>query len=347
MKENSMTLINREEAFELLDNGDFENMGQRIVSCSVTNMTLWLDKDIRDSIESFEKWKTTFFFVKVFKEATNIAVVPLAIRSKTLYGITLRCLEFLPQRWNATYCGPLVRANHSISYDDIVSYVGNMYRFDLVRLTHIPEFIVNDNSGFDEYSVCIETSLCNYENYSSYVAKVYSKSTKQNLRTAKNRIAKNDQSLEIDSEQITKRLFEEIKVVAKTKLIDGKKDQYGKQWQSLFRFMLLKNNKHEIITVRIDSQLVAYRVNLIFNNSVYCIDAAYHRDYRIYSLGMISLDESIKNSFLKGYYYHNEGPGDDYYKTKCIKERVALYSYLRGGNTLIGKVIRIYLNRKN
>ncbi len=94
-----------------------------------------------------------------------------------------------------------------------------------------------------------------------------------------------------------------------------------------------------VTNITLDDETVAYRTNLIYGSTKFCIDASYHRDYPKYNLGILSVDASIKDSYTKELSFHCEGPGLDYYKTKFASDYILLNYFIKRGNTFLSLII--------
>lgn len=305
--------------------------GHQSINLSYRWMKLWYQ------IFQFDKQtgkNKTLIIALVYDRNKLIAIAPLMISVRRFKKVKLRILSFAGQSWGATYCD-ILSMDKAIDFKFIINEISKKKKFDVVWLDHIPSFTHNfPKETLIPYEVCPEINLSNFDDYSSYNKHTYSKSLKQNIRTSFNRAKKNNEILKADSSSDFPKYFNRILEIAKTKLRDKKEFKYANKLKSQFRYEIMDCFNSNITTVFVDNKLVAYRTNLMYNGTKFCFDASYDRDYPKYNLGIISVDSSIKDSFLKNLNFHCEGPGLDYYKTKFATQYIILNYYLAKGNTI-------------
>ena len=110
--------------------------------------------------------------------------------------------------------------------------------------------------------------------------------------------------------------------------------------------MRRKNSCSEVIFITLNGQRAAYRLNVIFNQKKYCLDASYDREYKKFQIGALSVDVSIRDSFDKKLHFHSEGTGTEFYKTKFIKNISSNYTLLKRGNTVLSYLMGFIIRKR-
>ena len=157
-------------------------------------------------------------------------------------------------------------------------------------------------------------------------------------------------SIETTIEALDNENFNRTIEISKSKLLDGKNFLYQNEAKKLFMRKITNKMHSNVVFVKMDNKKVAYRLNIIFNNSKFCIDASFDRNYKKFNLGSISVDASIQDSYSNYLSVHCLGPGVDLYKKKFAKQKVNLFLFLKKGNTsrsyILYKLMRILVLRK-
>jgi len=270
-----------------------------------------------------------------------LAIAPFCIvkrKIKKIFNYTI--VEFIAQQWGATYLDFISSDNLSKNeIDHIFNWLKKNRKYDLIHLRYIPEFTSNFDLKSENATVlsgCPEIQILDY----NYISNNYSKHLKQNIRTAYNKISKNNINAEkIVENQCTNELFLSIVNVSKSKLNDGKHSVYLHNINDKFLNDIYNIMKFNCVQIYFNNNLVAYRVNLIYNNRKFCIDASFDRNYRKYDLGALSIDYNIEDSCNKNLTYHCMGTGIDLYKLKFTKKVCKIYNILYKGNTIKGYYI--------
>jgi len=260
--------------------------------------------------------------------------------TRKIYFLKFKTIEFISSQWGGTYLDILSDGLKKEEYNFIFNWLKKNSKYDLLVLRYIPEFTHNfdlNENNMTILSACPEIKISNFKNMEHYRQKKYSKSLKQNLRTSKNRMNRDDINYK---ENIVKNFkyfdYTNIKNISKSKLIDNKGCIYENSQIEAFLKDIYFNKEfpNNVVKILFNNKLVCYRINFLYNNSKYCFDASYDRNYRHYDLGALSVDLNINNSFEKNYYIHCMGAGVDFYKFKFTKQIVKIYVFCKKGNTL-------------
>ena len=101
-----------------------------------------------------------------------------------------------------------------------------------------------------------------------------------------------------------------------------------------------------VVFIKMNKKNVAYRTNIIFNDTKFCLDASYDRNFRKYDPGILSVDFNIKDSFNNSLYFHCLGPGIDAYKMKFTNDIRYFSTYIKKGNTIRSLILFTLLRKK-
>lgn len=249
---------------------------------------------------------------------------------------TLSSLEFLGQQWAATLLDILADNNF---IDEI-----NKFLLDWLK-TNIPHHILNlgyipDSSPLlralpgksHPLSACPTITLRNFACFEDYQMKSFSKSLKQNLRTAINKMRSEGREWQCSIERVNSENFMDIERLSNSKLQDGKHSLYQDADKARFIRNISSNMDASVLFIILDGKKVAYRLNIIYRNQKFCLDASYDRLFPKFELGGLSVQESIRESFAKNLTLHCEGTGVDFYKLKFTKDTIRINTIVEKGN---------------
>lgn len=248
-------------------------------------------------------------------------------------------LEFIGQQWFGTFCDILGKPLDEEGKNFLWEWIYRHLKFDVFQLKYIPEFTGNFDLNSREatlFAACPVIDELDYEK----IAANYSKNLKQNMRTALNRMKKNSVSFETKVfSQFNDDLARQVKHVSASKLKDNKHSHYENETKESFLWDYFSSSNLNIVGLFLNNHLAAYRVNVIYNENKFCIDASYDREFKRFELGALSVDENIKDSCKRGLKAHYMGMGMDDYKLKFTKKAVKVYSYIDKGNTILGRFL--------
>jgi len=281
------------------------------------------------------------------------AIAPFCEVTRKTKGVEYRTIEFITQQWGATYLDVISNKLGKEEYDFIFNWLKKNRKYDLIELRYIPEFSPNFNlykSNITVLSACPEIKIKDYKEVKYYIQREYSNSLKKNLQTARNRMKReNINYREEIIDVINNANFKEIENISRAKLKDNKSCIYNNSVKKKFLTDIYCNSKlpSNVIKIILNDKLASYRINFLYRKCKYCFDASYNRAYRHYDLGAFSVNLNIRDSFEKGILTHCMGPGIDFYKLKFTKRIVKIYTFLKRGNSLKGKLIYIIKRIKN
>lgn len=316
---------------------DFEKKISNVnFTCSYDWLFTWWQtyKDVNNNILGYSK---ELLIICIYEGEELLAILPLLRLQRKLYGFRIRLIEFLSQQLGSCYLDIITKdlsVNH-IEY--IFTWLKNNIKYDIIFLKHIPEYSNNfDKDYLFEYSACPQIFLNKFNSFDDYVRKKYSKKLRQNIRTSYNRATKNNVKLTTTIENVDDINFSEIKRISSFKIIDNKINKYDDIHQEDFYRRICNKLDFNICFVKLDGINVAYRLNVVYNNNYYCVDASYDRNYKHYDLGALSVDISLRDCYDNKYVSHCMGPGLEEYKSKFAKEVIKLHIFIEQGNTMMG-----------
>lgn len=346
-------VVTTDDGFDRVKNEwqEFEEKvnNQNITSSYVWQRTWWKHfKGYEERNFGYNKKLCILFLYN--EDKTLRAIAPFCEVTRNARGLEYRAIEFLAQQWGATYLDVITDKLSKEEYAFILDWLKKNREYDLIELRYIPEF----SSNLDLYkgniailSACPVVKTDDYGDWDRYVRMEYSKSLRQNLRTAKNRMEREGAHYqEAILEGISGADFMRVEQISRSKLIDGKHCVYNDSRKEMFlkEIFCTSEFSKNVVEVVLNGRLVSYRMNILYNQSKFCLDASYDRGYRHYDLGALSVDLNIRDSFAKSLLTHCMGTGVDPYKLKFSKQIVNIYSFLKKGNTVKG--IPLYLLKR-
>lgn len=343
----NVVLINSTEDFLRFSHQwkEFEQTVNNLnLTTSFDNLFTWWEalKNIDNNQYGYKK---QLRILLLFRNKELIAIAPFVKIYRTKYFFKLSYIEFLGQQWGGTYCDIIGNDLRKNEINCIFQWIYENEKFDILKLSYIPEYTKNFDIKSDDcfiLSGCPVIDLQRFISFEEYQNETYSKNLKQNMRTAMNRMRNNHEFYEVEIiENINEEHFEIIKELSLSKLVDHKVKHslYTNVEKSIFVKNMLSKCKHSLLIIKINDRPAAYRLNIIYSNIKYCLDASYDRSYPKYELGSISVDESIKDSFNKKYTLHSEGTGIDYYKLKFCKQICKIYTHIEKGNSILSSFV--------
>jgi hypothetical protein len=283
-------------------------------------------------------FKKKLRIITFYDEGKLIGIFPLVLVTRRFLFLKIIFLEFIGQQWGGIYCDLILKKDYALPFKEVKEIINKVCSYDIIHLRYLTSSTkLFDVAELMAFSACPEIDLTQYTNKDYYIAKRYSKSLKQNLRSGQNRAQKNNQSLSGSVEKITTQDLDEIIRISKTKNLDKNKYcLYDDKNKFIFFKSLYENLTSNVIFIKIDGVNVAYRTNVFFNNTKICIDAAYDRNAPNYELGIKSVDLNITDSIEKEMKIHSFGPGMDEYKLRFANQLKILYFKILKGNTFRG-----------
>lgn len=283
------------------------------------------------------------FIIMLYKEGILVAIAPLVRLVRKKYGVQFSFIEFLSQQWGSAFMDVIGGSREPESRMYIIAWLYKNIKFDVINLSYLPEcsttLTIAERKHVFKLSACPIIAVKNYSSFQEYSDANYSSHHKHNLRTRTNRIRRDGLQYECTQEKVSAENIEDIYRVSKSKLRDGKTSIYLDEDKRNFMLGVLSRFSADVLFIKLNGRVAAYRLQVYFRDWKICIDAAYDRDFRPYGVGMLSLQESIQDSFAKELAVHCEGPGTDEYKLAFTRQVITIYDCMRAGNTFFSPAV--------
>jgi CelD/BcsL family acetyltransferase involved in cellulose biosynthesis len=319
---------------------DWENLERESFSCHPSMSFIWCNlwwrffKHVENNTIGYNKQVE---IICGYEGDKLVFILPLIRLQRRIGPLKITFLEFLGQQWGSIDCAILRLYDFDIS--GLKVFLKENLAYQILYLRQIPlcesAFM---SANLVEYSGSPYIDPKDFKNKEEFINQNYSKSLKQNLRTAVNRIRKDNLHLEFESCKVDDNSFEEIIRLSKMKEADKKQSLYLDKNKSLFYREIFLNMNSDVIFIKLSSHNVAYRVNILYKNQKTCIDASYDRLYRKYDPGIMSVDYNFTNTFDLGCEKDNLGPGLDDYKLK-FTDKIQYLGYLLLPGKIFGSAI--------
>ncbi len=318
-----------------------ERKGEHLLNTSYLWTKTWWDT-FRD-YEAFG-YDKRLYLIRVLRENKPCAMLALVRYTKTVRKslglISYTTLGICGDLWGATF-ESFIGALSVEECHELMDFVRCSISYDQLLFSHIPVtsplMQVIDNQVL--LSACPTISLGDYADYHEYVQNTYSKKLQRNIRARKKHAINDGHELTFQSVSFSDIDFRTLKSLSISKLASGKQSIYLDSTKEQFVRQLLKDHLGNVVVVRCDKEPVAYRLNFFVGKRRYCIDASYNREFNSYGVGIMSLDDSLRDSFELGQTCHCEGTGVDTYKLECIKTVIPIYLLVEPGNTWKGRLM--------
>jgi len=275
--------------------------------------------------------------IMLYKESTLVAIAPLVRLERKKYGMQFSFIEFLSQQWGSAFMDVIGGSHDPDSRMYIIAWLYKNIKFDVINLSYLPKgsttLTIAERKHVFKLSTCPIIPVVNYSSFQEYIAANCSGHHQHNLRTKANQIRRDGLTYECTQEKVSAENIEDIYRVSKSKLRDGKTSIYLDEDKGEFMLGVFSRFAVEALFIKLNGRVAAYRLQVYFRDWKICIDAAYDRDFRPYGVGLLSMQESIKDSFAKQLTVHCEGAGSDDYKLGFTKQAITIYDCMRAGNT--------------
>ncbi len=270
------------------------------------------------------------------------AIAPFCIvkrKLKKIFHYTV--IEFIAQQWGATYLDFISDDLTRDGVDYIFNWLKKNRKYDLIHLRYIPEFTNNFDLKSENATVLSGCPEIEGENYSNIRKKNYSKNLKHKLNRIYNKIGREKTNINtiIKNGEDIFNYIDNISDVSKSKKYSGKHSIYLDPKKKLFIKDLIFNfsGKSNCILLLHNNKFCAYNLGYSYNKKYFAIDASYNREIKElenYSIGNITYDKLVEDTFSKGINEFCFGTGIDSYKLRFTKKVCKIYNVLYKGNTL-------------
>lgn len=257
------------------------------------------------------------FIVACFKNDKMVAIVPLIKLHRTyLKCIKIEFLEFLGQQWSNLGNDIIALEDLSDSFaSELRIWTRSNIKYHFLFLKYLPKnSILAKNHKLFNYAGAPYIQVDKHENYEAFAKNVYSRKFREDLRRTLRKIKKDGFEFEICYEEINQASLQEIRRIAKSKMVDGKSFLYGDVEKTQFHLKMYESFPSHVVFVKFNNQAVAYATSIDWKDERIGIDAAFDRDYRKYGAGIHCIDTTIQTSFKDQNKKLSFGLGLDKYK---------------------------------
>lgn len=267
-------------------------------------------------------------------------IIPLEINTKT------KSIHILGYSRNSDFLSFIYSELDFDTYKFSIDAIKHVYPEYVIHLNRIHEdsamvkYIKKNDFFKEQMTNCVRINVDFQEDFLEKL----SKNTKQNIRTAKNRIAKNNKhyKVNIKNQVFDKRKSIELLVMYRKRLLEKNSFIFLKRVKiKLITFFIRtfgfdhfdvlslysKSNEVYVSEIVIDEKLVAYFQGIQHKGVMYVLRAATNEHYRYYSPGQILLLDSI-NSLDKRIKVFDLTRGDEDYKIRFGGEIYKSYSFI-------------------
>ena len=322
---------------------DFEKKvdNKNITSSYLWQRTWWKHFGHIDNNQyGYDKKLLILFLYKDINELRAIAPFCIVKRKfKKIFYYTI--VEFIAQQWGATYLDFISSDLSKNELNYLFEWIIKNRKYDLIHLCYIPEFTSNFDLKSENATILSGCPEIEGESYSNVRKKYYSKNMKHKLNRIHNKI--NRESVNINNVVINGgnilNYIDNISFVSKSKIFSGKHSIYLNPKKESFIKDLIFNFsvKSNCILLFYNKKLCAYNLGYYYNKKYFAIDASYNRkniELENYSIGNITYDNLVGETFSKGINEFCFGTGIDSYKLRFTKKVCKIYNILYKGNTL-------------
>ena len=322
---------------------DFE---KKVDNKNITSSYLWQRTwwkhfgHIDNSKYGYDKKLSILFLYNEKKELRTIAPFCIVKRKfKKIFHYTI--VEFIAQQWGATYLDFVSSDLLKNEFDYVFDWLKKNRKYDLIHLSYIPEFTSNFDLKSENATVLSGCPEIEGKRYPDVREKYYSKSLKRKLNRIHNKIIRESTNINniIMSGENILNYIDNISFVSESKKYSGKYSIYLEPKKKSFVKDLIFNfsGKSNCILLFYNKKLCAYNLGYYYNKKYFAIDASYNRkiiELKNYSIGNITYDKVVEDTFSRGIDKFCLGTGIDSYKLEFTKKICKIYNVLYKGNTL-------------
>ena len=276
------------------------------------------EKYRKTSISGLKEKNTKCLYVVGFVDNKAVCIAPLCVDESPE-----KTIHVLGHGTNAGYLDFIY--NEPVFVKDVLNYVERTYSDYSIDFTFIKESsplisLLKTCEHFSNYCICIKT-------YDIWFARL-SKNTRQNIRTAYNRLQSDKHIFELckynrKSHHISFILSQCNNVYQRRKLdwqgIGGnvnKKNSLIFLLRDVIYRGLMKFQESELVVLKIDEDIAGFFIGFKFQHGVYIPRLAIDTRYSRYSPGIIMINEYLKDISIEGLFYFDLCRGDESYKSK-------------------------------
>lgn len=284
----------------------------------------------------------------MYKNNLLIAIFPLlkiTKRKKKIFNVIQ--IEFIGQQLFSNYFDIISTTFKEVDYNYFLKWLNANEKYDIINLSHIPEFSNNINSIFKDnlypFSHSSELRLNENETYDLYKQNIYPKNYKKNFNKLYNRLNKANISYTLISKKFEIIDLEELKRISENKILQGKTNVYNDLFKRSFLEEIFIFYNATIYFLKLSEKNVSFVILLFYKNQVIWYDTSYDASYEKFWPGTLIKDLLLEECFKKNYKHNLLGWGQDFHKYRFCNKFVKLNLYIHKGNRLLSF---IWFNQK-
>ncbi len=312
--------ISLEELEKIQYNGEFLSGDSNWISSWYS-----IFKDVENNVLGYKKQP---YIISAYCKDTLVAIVPLV----KLHRVYCKCLklefiEFLDQQWCSMGNDVISLKSLDTSFaDELNHWIRKNINYHFMFLKYLPKTtVLHDKYKLYHYAGEPNIPMKEYSGYQNFLMESYAKRFRKQLDRTLRKIERDGFEFELALEEINETNFEEIKRLAKSKIVDGKGFVYGDPNKEKFFLQMFKAYSSQVLFVKFNKIAVAYVINIDKNGKRLAIDCAFDRDYKTYGAGIHCMNCNIQNSFKLEQKKFSFGVGLDPYKFQFTKQSEPLY----------------------
>ncbi|MFA9370780.1 MAG: GNAT family N-acetyltransferase [Labilibaculum antarcticum] len=279
-------------------------------------MDTWFSifKDVDNNVFGYRK---TPCIIGAYLEDVLVAVVPLVELSRIFFKcVRIDFVEFLGQQWCSMGNDIIATRDLDDNFtEDLVFWVKKNVHFHFLFFKYIPKSsVLTRKFRMFNYAGAPSIQVSDYPNYEAFSSQVYTSRFRSDLRKRHRKMKREGFDYEIFHDNINDSSLQEIRRIAKSKEVDGKKFLYGDREKEAFHLQMYQSFPSKVVFLSLNKHKVAYGTYIDCNGERIGVDAAFDRDYRSYGVGIHCTDSIIQSSFKDGKKKMSFGMGLDTYK---------------------------------
>ncbi len=286
--------------------------------------------------------KRQLLILFLYKNEKLLAIFPFCrITRKRKKVFNVNTIEFIGQQKIYDYSDIITNGIDKEEFDIVYKWLKTNIRFDLIHLSHIPDFSKNKlhiyQNGLYPFSHSAEIHLRDIKDYNHYRTEIYTSNFKQTIRTLNNRLKKAGLHPVVIYKKFDDNDIHALQKLADYKLERGKSNIYNSENINFLKGIYKEFDAH-IYFVQIESKTVAYLVKLKYLNWSFWFDISFHSDYKKFWLGTFMFDYCLQDSFDLNEKEIHLGWGVDFIKYRFCNRFVEISNCILFGNTLLNKI---------
>ena len=272
-----------------------------------------------------------------------VAIVPLVRLQRRKFLVRVTFIEFLGQQWCGLFLDFVTAEPGPALTQAVLQWLAAHERYDVLHWAYLPEYtrtVDLQDSDVSLLSACPIVRAARYEDYAAYAKAMHSKNYRKHIRRIHRALEEGGRTWSFEAMAPADQHFDEIEALSKSKQKDGKRSVYANADMARFFRLAATTLPSDLEMLQIDGRAAAYRLGFSYGGGLLSFDTSYDRALRDYSPGHLVRIESLRRFFDEGRYaFHCAGTGIDEHKHNHYDEVIKIYSHIRPGNTLLGRLV--------